>query len=599
MKVLLVTLLLCLLWSSHGYRLTKEKREELRKNEPKEEVSKREDALARRANCPNDCSGHGACSNGLCSCDIGYTGTDCSLEERVLTSGVSVSSNVATFQWKYYYIPLVYRGNLKVELNQTSSTGDCDIYVQLNDIPTRNNYYKRDITIRTEVSFQMEALQPGTWYFGIYGFLACSYTFRVTTEGTCPNECSNHGSCFSGTCLCNNGYMGVDCSEQVTQITLSTPVVGSVADLKWSYYHFSYQSSASADELLVTLNQTSSGDADLYLRFQLAPTEFQYDYANITVRAISTIKLTDPQSGDWYIGIHGFRACSYVLLVSTAGECPNQCSGRTHGMCNGNACTCNAAYSGDYCQTRNAPLHNGEGDVGYVSASSWNYFSYRTNSIANLMISISQSGDGDCDLYAKAGAVPTRVDYDASDVGTLQNFTLTIPDPGVATWYLGIYGWSQCSFSIVVTETSNCAPGCSAHGYCLNGTCICSSGWSGEACATPLSGLTKNVILSDSMVGGTGQWKYYSYTTPAGATSVHIALKEDNTDGWLWLFVSKGVPDLRNYLYADTETNSQMHRIHVALKEEGPITLQIGVFANPYSLGERIPFRIIAWSPEF
>ena len=29
--------------------------------------------------CPSGCSGHGVCSNGVCSCDASYFGADCSI----------------------------------------------------------------------------------------------------------------------------------------------------------------------------------------------------------------------------------------------------------------------------------------------------------------------------------------------------------------------------------------------------------------------------------------------------------------------------------------------------------------------------------------
>ena len=29
----------------------------------------------------------------------------------------------------------------------------------------------------------------------------------------CPSNCSFHGKCFYGTCLCDEGYYGIDCSN--------------------------------------------------------------------------------------------------------------------------------------------------------------------------------------------------------------------------------------------------------------------------------------------------------------------------------------------------------------------------------------------------
>ena len=35
----------------------------------------------------------------------------------------------------------------------------------------------------------------------------------VWFRDVCPNNCSYHGKCFYGTCLCDEGYYGVDCSN--------------------------------------------------------------------------------------------------------------------------------------------------------------------------------------------------------------------------------------------------------------------------------------------------------------------------------------------------------------------------------------------------
>ena len=39
--------------------------------------------------------------------------------------------------------------------------------------------------------------------------------FHRRILGNCPNECSNHGSCSSGTCICISSWSGLDCSEGV------------------------------------------------------------------------------------------------------------------------------------------------------------------------------------------------------------------------------------------------------------------------------------------------------------------------------------------------------------------------------------------------
>ena len=38
------------------------------------------DLRADSKGCPSDCSGHGNCMKGVCSCDAGFAGKDCSVE---------------------------------------------------------------------------------------------------------------------------------------------------------------------------------------------------------------------------------------------------------------------------------------------------------------------------------------------------------------------------------------------------------------------------------------------------------------------------------------------------------------------------------------
>jgi len=162
-----------------------------------------------RGACPSDCSNHGVCSSGTCNCNVGYTGADCSIPLSSLTSGQEVRGNVTTFQWSYYSISVSYVGSaLNIFMNQTSSSGDCDIYVQVNTLPTRSVYYARDISTAKNTKLAVSNIQTtGTWYIGAYGFSACSYILKAQLTGSCPNDCSNNGICTSGVCTCNAGSL--------------------------------------------------------------------------------------------------------------------------------------------------------------------------------------------------------------------------------------------------------------------------------------------------------------------------------------------------------------------------------------------------------
>jgi hypothetical protein len=57
--------------------------------------------------CPRSCSGHGTCqSDGSCACTAGWGDTDCSVLMHPITSGKSISTNLAVDEWKYYYVTL-------------------------------------------------------------------------------------------------------------------------------------------------------------------------------------------------------------------------------------------------------------------------------------------------------------------------------------------------------------------------------------------------------------------------------------------------------------------------------------------------------------
>lgn len=127
------------------------------------------------------------------------------------------------------------------------------------------------------MQIKFNSTQVGTYYLGVYGFSTCSYIVKAVLTGfssflshktnsyigSCPNDCSGHGSCLNGVCVCSGAWAGSDCSVPVTDLVSGTPVSGSVQDFQMTSYRVQVQDN---NFLYVKLQQTSDGDCDLYIR---------------------------------------------------------------------------------------------------------------------------------------------------------------------------------------------------------------------------------------------------------------------------------------------------------------------------------------------
>jgi len=102
------------------------------------------------ANCPNNCTQHGACVDGtysrVCDCYEGYTGRDCSI----------------------FACPNDCSGHGSCVVTSTNGTCICDTGYEGDD---------------------------------------CS-----AGSSACPNGCSGHGTCSAGVCVCDAGYTGAGCT---------------------------------------------------------------------------------------------------------------------------------------------------------------------------------------------------------------------------------------------------------------------------------------------------------------------------------------------------------------------------------------------------
>jgi len=426
----------------------------------------------------------------------------------------------------------------------------------------------------------------------------------MTTAGQCAelNNCNApHGRCINSACQCEPGYQGVDCGSRVTTIAVDTVYTGSVALEQWNYYALTI---ASKQDLLVTVTQTTEGDSDIYTKTGKLPTKYDFDLRNLTTDPTYILVIPEPDLGILYIGIFGYTACSYSFKVTSKTDCQTTHKCSLHGTClSGDRCNCNRDFSGATCQnmipalTVNVPVN------GFVDEDAWNYYHVQALVSSALKVTVSQtSAQDDCDLYIRSGQNPDEINYDYRDVSVDQVFSIEIPNPGDRIWYFGVLGYSKCTYSIKFEIASGCPYNCNGHGSCQSGTCVCTAGWAGDSCNSSAPILTNQATRGNNQVA-VGNWDFYRVTTPLNASYVSISVRETETTGYLWVFVSRArSPNERFYDYTDKFTFNRLsafHHIEFTMVPGLQETWYVGVLGNPYGGNLPTKYSINPWVAPF
>ena len=258
--------------------------------------------------CTNQCSGstHGTCSNGQCACVSSYSGAYCQQANFNMASSVTYLGYVDQGAWNYYRVSALSSQNVLLSMLETGSNSDCDLYVKAGRNPTRYDYDYADLTNQANSSVTIPDPGSTLWYVGIYGFLPCSYQIRGILTTSCPNGCSGHGTCSSGTCFCNPGYAGQDCGQTNPSLSSGQTITDSVANGQWKYYSISSIKSAATIHLLET---ASIGNLWLFASSLGSPTLMDYEYSSIDTNTNNhNIIISRPDSSDptnYTLGVFG------------------------------------------------------------------------------------------------------------------------------------------------------------------------------------------------------------------------------------------------------------------------------------------------------
>ena len=410
-------------------------------------------------------------------------GDDCSLYTYPLTPLVPVSGDVAQSEWEYFTLDSY--GSDQSWVLTIDNDGDCDLYINFNSYPSRYEYLFRNQSTLPELTLSLKDQPFGVYYGGVYGFSQCSFRIRASNCG----PCGEHGSCFDGQCLCDQGYGGKECLNNMTKVEAHGNIYETSAMAgEWTYFYFESDQDYSEVDWIVESQYHKA--MTLAFREDETPTFWNNDYIiewwGFSHKAF--INQTNAQKGKtYYFGALGGKKCldgycdfTLRLEVTTPLSCPNACS-LHHSSCLGNGCICLAGYSGVECEEYDLDAELGVtytgltktiiifyffkflfsifssshfllSLVGYVGDNAWNYYHIEGNTRTSYVVDLNlTSSRGECDLYVNGGSKPTLREFNYLSTSSPRNpAQVVIPNPIGETWYIGIYGKAPCTYDMRV-----------------------------------------------------------------------------------------------------------------------------------------------------
>ncbi len=319
-----------------------------------------------------------------------------------LTNGVPASGLSGAKDSETVYTLVVPAGQDKLKIVITGGTGDADLYVKKDAVPTTSSWDYRPFLNGNEETVDVNSPAAGTWYIMLRGFQAYA---GVTLTATYSS------------------------ATHLTTLTNNVPVTG-LAGAKDSQTFFKIDVPVGQTKLEISTSG-GTGDCDLYVKKDTMPTPEIYDYRPFQNGNNEKVTINDPAAGTYYVMLRGFNAYSGVTLL--------------------------AAYTGNV----GTLLVNGVPVTGIGGAAGSDKF-YRIDVPAGqltLEIQIT-GGTGDCDLYVKQGTVPTITNWDYRPFVSGNEETVDVNNPAAGTWYIMLHGYAdyanltlKATYGAVITLT--------------------------------------------------------------------------------------------------------------------------------------------------
>ncbi|WP_434925858.1 S8 family serine peptidase [Shewanella sp. HL-SH5] len=215
------------------------------------------------------------------------------------------------------------------------------------------------------------------------------------------------------------GGCGTNCPPPTdTELLDGQAISTSGAQGSANYYFIDVPANASS--LAIAL-AGGSGDADIYVSQGIKPTVNSYQCRPYKTGNNESCDFTNPAAGKWYVMVQGYAAYSNANLMAD------------YSVGGGTSC------SGSDC------LVNGVARTGLTGTSSSQTF-YKVVVPANKTLTVAMSGgNGDADLYVKAGSQPSTSSFDCRPYKNGNNETCSLTPTVETTYHVMMLGYTSYS----------------------------------------------------------------------------------------------------------------------------------------------------------